>query len=65
MNQYRVSYKAVSADGKEYMHSDDVKAGDLQVEGGCLIFKKTIATNEVVMAYKSWDMVIRVGKTVD
>lgn len=62
MNQYDVMYKAVSAEGKEYMHTDTIRAGDLQVEGGCLVFRKAVASNEVVMAYKSWDIVKRTAR---
>jgi hypothetical protein len=58
MNRYRVGYKL--PDGK--MHFDEVAAGDLRVEAGCLIFTNYLSSAEVVMAYKSWDLVVRTEK---
>jgi hypothetical protein len=61
MNQYNVKL-GVTEEGK--VISEDVRAGDLQIEAGVLIFKRSLGTNEIVMAYKSWEKVMRTAKDV-
>lgn len=62
MNLYRVRV-GTTPEGKPAF--EDVKAGALDIEAGCLIFRRTVGTNDIIMAYKSWDSVMRVKKDID
>lgn len=64
MNLYRVEIAATDDKGNRVNLVEDVKAGDMQVESACLIFRKSKVHNDVIMTYKSWDKAYRVAVNV-
>lgn len=40
---------------------EDVEAGDIQVEYGCLVFKDSVGSLRIIKAFKAWENVTKLN----
>jgi hypothetical protein len=60
MNRYEVRIPGETEEIVEHVH-----AGHMEIEAGVVLFRKSIASGDVIMAYKTWNKVTRVAVNVE